>query len=123
MARAKLIPPIERRVQFLCDVLNALPGVTTFSSCGGHKHPKIVSQCKESEFFVAFDIEPLRVGWKSLGIITWASHQTSAGQVDVSAWLSGDEPDTLSFEIKGKRWADPDEIAAAICEYVSFTKE
>jgi hypothetical protein len=48
---------IEKRVRFLVEILNQLPGVKTISSCGGHKNAR-PGQSPQGTFFVDFNISP-----------------------------------------------------------------
>jgi hypothetical protein len=61
---------VDERVESLVLELNEFPGVTVFSSCGGHQVPIRVSQCPRDQFEVNFNIYPLHGGWRSLELIT-----------------------------------------------------
>src|SRR5215469_17151874 len=64
---------IDERVKFLVDVLNSLPGIETFSSCGGHENPDTTSQCPADEFYVRFTVRESREGMRSLRRLGWAT--------------------------------------------------
>ena len=70
---------IDRPVRGLVTVLNRLPGVCTVSSCGGHRDPRNVSQCRRGEFYVNFLVDRTRAAWRSLGYLTWI----------IAKWTSG----------------------------------
>jgi tRNA(Phe) wybutosine-synthesizing methylase Tyw3 len=48
----KTLKPIDRRVAELCREMNALPGIFTCSSCGGHAKRTNVSQEPRGRFYV-----------------------------------------------------------------------
>src|SRR4051812_42719961 len=62
---------IDARVQPLVDALNAIDGVRTTSSCGGHPNPT-VRQRPEDEFYVTFVVDMTDVGWRALTRVTQA---------------------------------------------------
>jgi hypothetical protein len=122
--------PIDERVKFLVDVLNSLPGIETFSSCGGHDNPA-KSQCPADEFYVCFGLRELKKGMRSLRRIAWAAlcfPGGEGGKVDLTVWWNGDEEQDpaesmpLSFELRGSEGADPDELATLIEEGDGPTK-
>jgi hypothetical protein len=55
------------------DALNGLPGIDTYSSCGGHEAPK-VGQAEDGRFFICFDVRegptgrPIAMAWDSLAL-------------------------------------------------------
>src|SRR5262245_61805318 len=104
--------------------MNRLPGVCTFSSCGGHSDYKSRSRSAlpAGKFNVNFDVEPTVAGWRSLDLLTWAVHNVEDfGRVRLRACRNGEpgslhepgEP-ALSFAIAGVRRADPDAVADLI---------
>lgn len=116
---------IDERVKFLVDVLNSLPGIETFSSCGGHENPDTTSQCPADEFYVRFAVRESQEGMRSLRRLGWATLCFPGGEdglVDLSVWWKDDEEEgpaesvPLSFELYGSEGADPDELAALIEE-------
>jgi tRNA(Phe) wybutosine-synthesizing methylase Tyw3 len=64
---------IDRQVKRLVEALGAIPNIHTYSSCGGHRVRKIVSQVEEGHFYVCFDVKMSRNGWKSLSVIVYAA--------------------------------------------------
>jgi hypothetical protein len=125
---------IDERVNKLIGVLNDLPAINTFSSCGGHENPR-GSQVKSDSFYIYFSIEtvrnrPSKKGWESLGIIERA---TTLGNIDytikfgekdflyysitICNLTDGDDKDSLSmldFELTGRFSADPNVLADII---------
>ncbi len=103
---------IDERVRSLVTTLNTLPGIYTFSSCGGHAHRQNVSQCPADEFFVNFAVESLHVAWYALWCITEAMwHTDSCADLLLEPWANGD---ALDFAVRGIDGADPDVLAMAI---------
>jgi len=106
---------MDSRVARLVSALNAIPGVHTYSSCGGHAVPG-AGQVARDKFYVSFDLGRNRQSWRALGLVTPAVDKTAAGEkgnVCIRPWISSDadDPDALSFSLEGRRGADPDEIA------------
>jgi hypothetical protein len=113
------VPPelqIDARVKSLVRILNAFPGVLTLSSCGGHAEKTNFSQADADSFYVNMEMDPLRGGWRSLQLITFAIAETHENtefdeeQVDLSVWTNGGT-EGLCFEVKGSDGADPDSLA------------
>jgi hypothetical protein len=102
---------IDSNIVDLVDALNAFPGIFTFSSCGGDDNPNTVSQSPPGEFYVDFEVDPLRGGWRSLQLISHAA-RSGSGDVHIKVWQCGDEPETMSFKLSGG--ADPAELAVAL---------
>ena len=101
---------LDERVRHLVVTLNRIPGVDTFSSCGGHSHPT-TSQASEGEFYANLDVERNKEGWRALELISWAVSETDLDRLRLTVWTNGDEPVPVSFEIRGWDHADPDELA------------
>jgi hypothetical protein len=112
-------PKIDARVQRLVSALNAIPGVYTYSSCGGHAAPA-EGQVARDRFTVSLDLERTARGWKALELIQFAIHKSSAADAEniiIRPWRNGDgtwKPGALSFSLDGRRFADPDELAGII---------
>jgi len=68
----------EERVARLVRALDELPGVETYSSCGGHPTPLEDSQCPENEFFVCFNVTRDEPGWRALEYIAWAAAEADS---------------------------------------------
>ena len=82
----------------LARALNRLPGVTTFSSCGGHLDPDSAhAQCSEGTFYIQFDIKRSNRGWNILELLSWAS--TEAQDSDIFELLSSTFYETQSWDI------------------------
>jgi hypothetical protein len=133
---AKTGMEIDERVRKLVCVLNGLPGIHTFSSCGGHDNPG-PGQARLDNFYVCFSIDvmgmhPTKKAWKSVGVITEA---TMLGEVDFMQKygergcpyynlmvcnlfdeIDDDSISMLDFEIKGRFGANPDDLADLITE-------
>jgi hypothetical protein len=112
---------IDERVRELVVVLNSVPQIYTFSSCGGHPEPLLGGQVPSGEFYVCFELEaaneqgfPTPVGWESLRRIAEATLPFFPS-VDVTAWDNGG---VLNFDIRGGDNVDPDRVAAEIARLV-----
>jgi len=94
---------IDADVRPLVNALNTLPGISTYSSCGGHANPT-PSQTAEGHFYVCFNLEegpmgrPLAKAWDSLALIIRAA---TATRTSVTAYHDGG----INFEIDGETWA------------------
>lgn len=111
---------IDTNVEHLVAELSHLPGIHTFSSCGGHAVKTNISQADEGHFYVCFSVDPTVVGWASLEKIVWASSELSGDDAELSAtvvaWWNGlpedrpeDEMGCMDFELRGD--IDPCEVA------------
>lgn len=113
---------IDERVRKLVRAMNRVPGVYTFSSCGGHPEPR-AGQSSEGEFDISFDVRRRSEGWRALGLISAAILETEDwGKVQVVAWCSGQTAETLAFSLEGRGFADPDDLARAIDRFVRRDK-
>ncbi len=102
---------LDERVRYLLVTLNRIPGVDTSSSCGGHSNPS-AGQASEEEFYVNFDVERNKKGWRAVELISWAVSETGdCDSLSLVVWTNGFEPVPVSFEIRGWDHADPDELA------------
>lgn len=102
---------IDRKVARLVRVLNSLPGVSTFSSCGGHAKPTIVSQCPINEWYVNFSLLPHQMAWQSLELIASARCEFMSGDALVTLTVWHDAG--VNFELSGVD-VKADEFAAFI---------
>jgi hypothetical protein len=107
-------PEIDANIRSLVNALNALPALTTFSSCGGHPEPDPnTAQVPEGVFYVCFDVAQSAMGWRALVLIAWACGEVGG---DLEAWFNADvddddprlDVDALCFELRG--YGDPDDI-------------
>jgi hypothetical protein len=89
----------------LVRALNRLPGVATFSSCGGHRNPDSeLAQCSEGTFCIQFDIKRSNRGWDILELLSWASDE--AQDWDILELLSSTFYETQNWNIlKRLSWA------------------
>lgn len=94
---------IDENMHELLDVMNNLPGIYTFSSCGGHMHPS-EHQLREGEFYVCFDIDQDEsdMGLISLELLTAVCQEHEA---IITSWFDAG----LHFELHGL--VDPNLIA------------
>ncbi len=127
---------IDFRVQRLVQALNAIQGVETFSSCGGHPEPSSAeAQCGEEEFYVCFTVEHNEQGWRALAFISWAAREAeittriAKGRDDdtdasLTVWegAGGDEPKvgSLAFELRG-RYLHPNRVVSHLEKLVKET--
>lgn len=105
----ELDPPVVR----LCRAINALPGVQTIGSCGGHEEGGMLPA---NQWSVGLYVEqggddrPTYPGWLSLEFLAWAirdfgraQHRVQMGALSVAPYLN--EPGRmLTFIIEG--WRD-----------------
>ena len=109
----------------LVEALNRIPGVITFSSCGGHDDWRERCACAvpADQFWVSFDIEPTQRGWKALELIAWAvaRYGTDSGDpecIDTVVWYSRvparrapSRGRGMAFQLNGRNSADPSVFA------------
>lgn len=94
---------IDPAVRPLVDALNTLPGISTYSSCGGHENHR-PGQHAKGHFYVCFNVEegpmgrPLAMAWDSIALITRAAGATRA---TVTMYYDGG----INFELDGETWA------------------
>lgn len=104
---------LDANIVNLVRALNALPGIRTIGSCGGHENPTDV-QRPAGEWFITFRAAHTRGGWRSLELI--------AGAISLDPWrttlkVSTSQPGNatgraLFFALEGWRYSDPERIAA-----------
>jgi hypothetical protein len=107
---------IDARVKRLVIALNTIPGIDTFSSCGGHVAPS-GSQVAKDRFNVNFDIQRTARGWRALQLIQFAIDKSvDRENMTITPWTEGTEwePGSLHFELRGRRFADPDTLASIV---------
>jgi hypothetical protein len=105
----------DNRIKKLVDAVNDLPDVYTCSSCGGHKDlENRENPVPEGYFYIQFIAEPTEKGFLSLGIIDLAARNIDNDDVIVRVLNCTDNPKLVMFNILGKNWADPDEVAKEI---------
>jgi Methyltransferase TYW3 len=63
--------PIDKRVRRLVHTLNRIPGVTTYSSCGGHCNHSL-GQVAAGTFYVELVASSGRVGYRAIQLIVRA---------------------------------------------------
>jgi hypothetical protein len=110
MSNMKPLDPIDNRVAALCHQMNRLPGISTFSSCGGHSKRTCVSQAPRHRFYIMFEV----TGWqglKSLEVLLLACNQMEPESF-ITAHVDCEVPGSLAFTIAGRAY--PDRIAVAL---------
>ncbi len=65
---------VDANIRDLVRALNEVPGLTTTSSCGGHKNPTFYQQ-PLGTFQVTFDVEANELGFRALEIVTFAANE------------------------------------------------
>jgi len=106
---------IDKRIEKLVNALNDLPDVYTCSSCGGHKDlEQRENPVPEGYFYIQFIVEPTENGFLSLGIIDLAARNIDNDDLIVKVLNCTDNPKLVMFNILGKNWVDPDEVAKEI---------
>jgi hypothetical protein len=112
---------VEERVRRLVDELNLIPGIYTFSSCGGHSDPQ-PGQSEDGVFEISFSVFPLEGGWFGLERIAFAiwmdlsdDRSGELARTDMTAWWNGGErfdEGWIDFALTGT--GDPDELAETL---------
>lgn len=111
-----LLNDLDRNIVSLVAELNSFPGITTFSSCGGHLHPTTHSQCPDGVLEINFNVDPLRGGWRSLELIASAvSESADHGKLSITLWSMGGGG-SVCFELRGCDHADPDRFAVLLSQ-------
>jgi hypothetical protein len=106
---------VDERIRTLVDTINDLPDVYTCSSCGGHTDlENRENPVPEGYFYIQFIVEPTEKGFLSLGIIDLAARNIENDDVTVKVLNCTDNPKLVMFNILGKNWADPDDVAKGI---------
>lgn len=103
---------LDPNIVGLVRALNALPGITTIGSCGGHENPG-ETQRPLGEWFVTFRVLHRRGGWRSLESIAGAT-TLDPWRTRLSAHSSRPgQPSgrSLFFSFQGWENADPQRIA------------
>lgn len=113
---------IEIRVQKLIDVLNRLPDVETFSSCGGHENSEIAIQLPADQFFVRFTVKKTRKGWESLELLVWAIYNTDLDRLTLDVWNRENMKRGIAFEIYGTDNVNPDVFARVLKDIMKTEK-
>jgi hypothetical protein len=106
----------DENIREVVEAIASLPGIETFSSCGGHKVCTSMSQRPEGSFYVSFAVAPTKAGFRSLARITFAA---DCNEAEVSAWYNGPEEfdaESLCFEIRGSSETDRKALADCIKE-------
>jgi hypothetical protein len=111
---------IDANMANLVAAVSCVPGVYTFSSCGGHENPR-PGQVGPDEFYVCFTVPQNAQGWRALELL---AHPLTLEDVSLVAWCNNDEPlsGSLVFTIRGTKGADPDEVADAIYDAMCICK-
>jgi hypothetical protein len=100
--------PIDKRVRRLVHTLNSIPGVATYSSCGGHRNHSL-GQVASGTFYVELAASSGRVGYRAIQLIVRAI-DVFFPDVTLTPWLNGDD---ISWSLQGTG-ASPDDVANAI---------
>ncbi len=128
----ELDPPIVA----LCRAINALPGLRTMWSCGGHAEPLTAESLPADEWSVTLRVQlgndhrPTLEGWLSFEWFTWFVHdlrRARAVALEVDAmppWLN-DPAEMVTLTLWGRRGDDgglePDEVAGDITREAAET--
>ena len=114
---------IDANMVELVDAINDIPGLSTFSSCGGHDNPT-AGQVAAGRFTVSIDVDLDDSGWRGLTLLSCAVREYIEALEDdavcLSAWFNGvdeddaDDPDLLCFDLSGEAPAAPQQLAEII---------
>jgi hypothetical protein len=104
---------MDERVKFLVYAMQ-LPGIHTYTSCGGHRKITHPSQSGPGEFNVGFVVEPTEKGFRSLKIITLAAQRLDEDNITVRTHVIEESHDALVFSVEGKNKTSPDVLAGRI---------
>ena len=118
---------IDRKVRFLVDALNRLPGITTYASCGGHRDVKHgLNRVPLGEFYVDFvtprdflDDDTEEEVEDSISNIK-RSIKNFDGKVILEKDIFPPGKQERAWEISGKD-VDPDDVALRI--FVNFFRD
>ena len=101
---------VDANVASLVLTINDLPGLSTRSSCGGHKKITNACQQKEGSWQVTVDIDRTSYSFDSIELITAAVQILDAvGDVLLIPWTEGG-PFTLSFDLSGNGKVSADHL-------------
>ncbi len=108
-----MIKEIDERVRTLVDTLNALPGIDTFSSCGGHRNPN-PGQQRYPRFSVDFWLKFNRRSEKAFSeLVNAVSWNMVIYDVKILVGdVGGEGTPCLCFVLTGR--GDPDKLARHI---------
>jgi len=104
--------PIDKRVRRLVQTLNSIPGVTTYSSCGGHRNHSL-GQVAAGTFYVELVASNGRIGYRAIQLIVRAIDVFSP-DVTLTPWLNGDD---ICWSLRGIG-ASPDDVAIGISRLI-----
>ena len=106
---------LDPNIIHLVRVLNAIPGITTLESCGGHSGPIGPTQRPEGEWYIVFRVAHNDEGWLALEFLSWAINERGETQSAVQILLSSrSDPGDMYFVLEGQ--SDPDRLAAWLHE-------
>lgn len=85
MNRRERVPyaDLDRAVVPLVRVLNRFPGISTYTSCGGHEGPLMSSQCPAGLWYVDFHVDRSDEGWLSLEFFGWVAYDLAPDDVEL----------------------------------------
>jgi len=100
--------PIDKRVRRLVHTLNQIPGVSTYSSCGGHRNPSLAQEAAGT-FYVELIATSGLVGYRAIQSIIRAI-DVFYPYLALTPWLNGD---VISWSLRGTR-VSPDRVARSV---------
>jgi len=92
---------LDDNIVGLVREINGLPGITTFSSCGGHVNP-VGAQVPKGTYYISLNVDFNDAGWLSMGVLLSAID--GAEMVKLTLWLRSmnELPSAISMTLNGK---------------------
>lgn len=102
---------LDSRVKRLVYIMSFLPGIYTFTSCGGHEVKTHPTQCGQDDFSVCFFVFSKENGFSSLILIARAVQ--NVGNNNIICAVSGckESDERLIIVLHGSNGVSPNDLA------------